>query len=200
MKEVLNYYKWHIFFFLLFAVCILTFTVTTCTKTEPDLIINCVSPEYINVQSFNDRKSSLEALLHDADKDNKKNIQLVNFTYDTQSDLDEVLETIAIPADSDIIISNKETLEGFKEKGLFDSLDRIIGDIQDDKYKKLTDSSGRIYAVSLEGNDFIKDMGFFDPSKLYIAVLAEDKDNSELSGRKKNARNITLAIVKEYNI
>lgn len=200
MKEVINYYKWHIFFFLLFAVCILTFTITSCTQTEPDLIINCVSPEYINVQNFNDSKSSLEALLHDADKDNKKNIQLVNYTYDNQSDLDEILKMIATPIDSDIIISNKETLEEFEEKGLFDSLDRIIGDIHDDKYKKLTDSSGRIYAVSLDGNDFIKDMGFFDPSKLYIAVLAEDKDNSELSGRKKNARNITLAIVKEYNI
>lgn len=200
MKEVLNYYKWHIIFLLLFVVCILTFTITSCTKTEPDLVINCISSEYINVQSFDDRKSSLEALLHDADNDGDKNIQLANYTYDTQADLDEVMKLLATPADSDIIIANKETLENFESKDLFDSLDRIIGDINSDKYETLTDSSGKIYAVSLEGNDFIKDMGFFDPSKLYIAVLAENKENSEISTDKKNARNITLAIVKEYNI
>ena len=49
-------------------------------------------------------------------------------------------------------------------------------------------------------NDYIKDMGFFNTSDLYISVVDDEADDSKRSAKKKNARNITLAIVKEYNI
>ena len=200
MKAFLNYYKWHIFFFMLFAVCVLTFTITSCRKSEPDLVINCISPEYINVQNFNDRKSYLEALLQDADGDDKKIISLVNYTYDTQNNLDEVMELLGNSNDSDIIITTSSTLAEFEDKSILVDMRNIISDADLEKYETLKDDTGKVYAVSLSDNDYITDMGFFNTSDLYITVVDDEEDASKRSAKKKNARNITLAIVKEYNI
>lgn len=200
MRAFFNYYKWHIFFFMLFAVCVLTFTITSCRKNEPDLIINCISPEYINVQNFNDRKSYLEALLHDTDGDEKKIISLVNYTYDTQNNLDEVMKTLGNANDSDIIITTSATLSEFEDKSILVDMKSFISDTDLEKYVTLKDDTGKIYAVSLIDNDYIKDMGFFNTSDLYIAIVDDEEDASKRSANKKNARNITLAIIKEYNI
>ena len=200
MKAFLNYYKWHIFFFMLFAVCVLTFTITSCRKSEPDLVINCISPEYFNVQDFNDRKSYLEALLQDADGDDKKTISLVNYTYDTQNNLDEVMELLGNSNDSDIIITTSSTLAEFEDKSILVDMRNIISDADLEKYETLKDDTGKVYAVSLSDNDYITDMGFFNTSDLYITVVDDEEDASKRSAKKKNARNITLAIVKEYNI
>lgn len=200
MRAFLGYYKWHIFFFMLFAVCVLTFTITSCRKSVPDLIINCISPEYINVQNFNDRKSYLEALLQDADGDKEKLIKLANYTYDTQNNLDEVMELMGNTNDSDIIITTSATLSEFQDKSILVDIRSFISDIDSGKYITLKDDSGKIYAVSLADNDYIKDMGFFNTSDLYIAVVDDETDASKRSTQKKNARNIALAIIKEYNI
>lgn len=200
MRAFLNYYKWHIFFFMLFAVCVLTFTITSCSKREPDLVINCISPEYINVQNFNDRKSYLEALLHDADGDDKKIIALANYTYDTQNNLDEVMETLGNANDSDIIITTSATLSEFEDKSILVDMKSFISETDLENYVTLKDDTGKVYAISLVDNDYIKDMGFFNTSDLYISVVDDEADDSKRSAKKKNARNITLAIVKEYNI
>ena len=200
MRAFFDYYKWHIFFFMLFAVCVLTFTITSCSKSEPDLVINCISPEYINVQNFNDRKSYLEALLHDADGDDKKIITLANYTYDTQNNLDEVMKTLGNANDSDIIITTSATLSEFEDKSILVDLRSFISDADLEKYVTLKDDTGKVYAVSLIDNDYIKDMGFFNTSDLYITVADDEEDASKRSAKKKNARNITLAIIKEYNI
>lgn len=185
---------------MLFAVCVLTFTITSCSKSEPDLVINCISPEYINVQNFNDRKSYLEALLHDADGDDKKIIALANYTYDTQNNLDEVMETLGNANDSDIIITTSATLSEFEDKSILVDMKSFISETDLENYVTLKDDTGKVYAISLVDNDYIKDMGFFNTSDLYISVVDDEADDSKRSAKKKNARNITLAIVKEYNI
>ena len=199
MKAFLNYYKWHIFFFALFIVCTLVFTISSCRKNEPDLVINVISTGRINVQAFDDRKAPLLKLLsHDADGDGEKTMQLYSYPFDRQTDMNEAFEILATPADSDIVITTKETLISFENKDLFVDMKEFVSGIDTDKYTTLKDDSGKIYAASLEGNDYIKDMGFYDTTGLYIAVIS-DEDGDEISKEKKNARNITLAIIKEYN-
>jgi len=197
MRDFLNYYKWHLFFIGLFVVCILVFTISSCTKNEPDLIINCVTTRYVNDQAFNDRKGSLEDLLHDSNNDAKKLITFHSFTYDLQNDLDEVFSTIATPKDSDILIATKKTFENFEDKSMFDTVTNYVRDAENEKYNVLKDDSGRIYAVSLEGNEFLELMDFMDTTDIYISVMADEKGNKELSSNKKNARNIALYFIKE---
>lgn len=198
MKAFLNYYKWHIFFIALFVVCVSVFTISSCTKSEPDLVINVISSGRINVQTFNDRKDPLIKLMtHDADGDGTKTISLASYPYDRQSDMNEAFELLANPGDSDIIITTKETLTSFEDKSIFTDMATFISEIDSDKYTTLKDSSDRIYAVSLEGNEMLKDMGFFDTTDLYITIISDEGE--DISKEKKNARNIAMAIIKEYN-
>ena len=197
MRDFFNYYKWHLFFIGLFVVCIMVFTISSCTKSEPDLIINCVTTSYVNDQTFIDKKGALEDLLHDSNNDKKKVITFNSFTYDLQNDLDEVFLSVATAKDSDIIMGTKKTFENFEDKSKFDTVTNFLRDAGSEKYNTLTDDSGRIYAVSLEGNEFIDLMDFMDATDIYIAVMADDSDDGELSYNKKNARNIALYIIKE---
>ena len=120
MRQFFDYYKWHLFFFGLFIVCISVITISSCSNSKPDLKINCISTAYVNVQTFNDTKADLEALLQDADGDKKKIAEMNSYTYDVQDDLNEILLLLCTPADSDIIITTKATFEEFEDKSLFD--------------------------------------------------------------------------------
>jgi len=200
MKAFLNYYKWHIFFLALFIVCILVFTVDSCRKSVPDLKITCFSTGFINEQTFNDAKSDIEGLLHDADGDGHKRVHLTTYTYDEQSDLDLLFETFCVPKDSDIVIATKKTLENFKEKDMLVDATEYVHDAASGKLDVLKDSNGRVYAISVEGNEYLKKRGFHFSEGLYIAVVAEDKEAKELSANKKNARNIAQYIVRESDI
>ena len=53
----------------------------------------------------------------------------------------------------------------------------------------LKDDDGRVYAVSLENNDFVKRLGIVDSTDLFIAAVGA-KDGKELSTARKNGRNI----------
>ena len=64
----------------------------------------------------------------------------------------------------------------------------------------ISDSNGRIYAVSLEGNTYIEMLGLRDTTGLYIA--AADFEDEKLSDYEKNGINIANFIVesrKNYN-
>lgn len=198
MRAFLSFYKWHIFFIALFVICISIFTISSCTKSEPDLVINVISHGRINVQTFDDRKEPLVRLLtHDADGDGEKTLHLAGYPFDRQTDMNEAFDILANPNDSDIVITTKETLTSYENKDIFADMNEFVPDINSDKYTILKDSSGKVYGVSLEGNDLLKDMGFFDTSDLYISVIEDEGE--ELSPKKKNARNITIMIIREYN-
>lgn len=201
MRAFFNYYKWHIFFFALFIFCISFFVFQSCSKIEPDLEIKCVTTTQIDVQEFKDRKSNrIEAYLLDADEDGKKQATLESYTYDRQSDLDEVMLSVCKPDDCDIVIATKETFENFEEKGLFVTSTDYLKDAANEKYNVLKDSSERIYAISIKDNEFLEELGFRDTDNLYIAVVDEESPTGELPSVKKNSRNIAQLIVKEGNI
>lgn len=200
MRAFFNYYKWHILFFALFVICITAFALSSCQKSEADLKITCISTEYVNVQTFNDTKNDLEEFLHDSDGDNKKTAILSSHTVDTQSDLDEVAETLCTAEDCDIIITTKATFERFEKKDIFDTSTNYVWDTGTGKYEVLKDEQGRVYAVSIEGNEYLKNMGFLNTTDLYLAVVIEDSDSDNLPSTKKNARNIAQVIIKERDV
>ena len=95
----------------------------------------------------------------------------------------------------DIYISTKETFENFEDKSRFEDVDAYI-DTQAEKAPMLKDSKGRIYAISIEDNDYANYMGLNSSKDIYIAVAAPKKGD-ELTTNKKNARNITQYIIDE---
>lgn len=200
MRAFFDYYKWHLFFFTLFVFCIAVFALSSCRKSVPDLKITCISTEYVNVQTFNDTKGDLEEFLHDADGDGEKYALLTSYTYDVQSDLDELFEALCTEEDSDIIITTKETFERFEDKDMFDTSTNYVKDTGTGKYDVLTDETGRVYAVSIEKNEYLENMGFLSTANLYLAVVMGDTDNDDLSATKKNARNIAQVIIKERDV
>ncbi len=198
MRSFFGYYKWHIIFIALFVFCIAAFALNSYKKAEPDLKITCISTEYVNVQMFNDTKGDLEQFLHDADNDGQKYALLTSHTYDSQRDLDELFKAVCTQEGCDLVITTKETFEGFEDKNIFDTSANYVKDTG--KYDVLTDETGRVYAVSIEKNQYIQDMGFVNTENLYLAVVIKEADANSLSYNKKNARNIAQVIIKERDI
>ena len=100
--------------------------------------------------------------------------------------------------DYDIYISNKDAFETFEDKSKFVTVNEYIADAENEKYDVIKDKSGRIYAISLLGNDYVEKLGIMDTKDLYIAVAATDsEDSDEVVASRKNGKNIALFIFKE---
>lgn len=193
MKAFIRYYKWHIVFALLVITCIGFMLVNMASQVDSDLIIGYVGTNYVNVQNFNDRKSEIELLLKDTTGDDKRVANMVAYTADLQSDIDEHLQEMVDDDSYDIYIASKDTFAAFPDKSAFVDAEAYVN-FGENAPDTLKDSSGRVYATSLAENEFIRDLGVVDTTGLYIAV-AMDKDGEEISDKRKNARNIAGYII-----
>ena len=193
MRRFFRYYKWHIFFFILIAVCLSFVLFNMTISTTPDLIIGYVGDRYVNAQTFNDNKSTIELLLKDVNGDKKMTASLLPYTADLQSDIDTLLVEMLGTGSYDIYIASEKTFENCEDKSLFANAEEYIS-FGSSEIKTLKDKTGRIYAISIDGNEFVKKMGIIDSTDLYIAV-ALDKDKKEMSDNRKNGRNITGYII-----
>lgn len=194
-KRFWHYYKWHILFLALIVVCV-TFILTSVTQRhEPDLSICYIGKNYINVQTFDDNKKMIEDILHDANKDEKKVASISAYPVDTESDLHEVFEKIAEKDTFDIFISEKTAFSKYEDKSIFVTAGEYVN-LSKLPVETLKDENGRIYAVSLEKCPFLKRLGIFDATDLYIAAV-DAKGGGELTGNRKNGRNITQYILTE---
>ena len=193
MRRFFRYYKWHVFFFLLIVVCLSFVLFNMTISTTPDLIIGYVGDRYVNAQTFNDNKSTIELLLKDVNGDKKMTASLLPYTADLQSDIDTLLVEMLDAGSYDIYIASEETFENCEDKSLFANAEEYIT-FGSSEIKTLKDKTGRIYAISIDGNEFVKRMGILDSTDLYIAV-ALDKDKKEMSDNRKNGRNITGYII-----
>lgn len=193
MRRFFRYYKWHVFFFLLIVVCLSFVLFNMTISTTPDLIIGYVGDRYVNAQTFNDNKSTIELLLKDVNGDKKMTASLLPYTADLQSDIDTLLVEMLDAGSYDIYIASEETFENCEDKSLFANAEEYIT-FGSSEIKTLKDKTGRIYAISIDGNEFVKRMGILDSTDLYIAV-ALDKDKKEMSENRKNGRNITGYII-----
>ncbi len=190
-----NYYKWHILFLVLIAICVGFILTNVSQKQEPDLSICYVGKNYINVQTFDDNKKMIEDLLHDANKDEKKIASVSAYPVDTESDLHEVFEKLAEKDTFDIFISEKTAFTKYKDKSIFVTANEYVN-LSKLPVETLKDENGRIYAVSLEKCEFLERFGIFDSTDLYIGVI-NSKDGEELTGNRKNGRNIAGHILTE---
>lgn len=196
MKRFIRYYKWHLLFALLVIIC-LSFAVFNITTTiSPDIVVTYADVRYIDTQVFNDNKYLWEHLLQDANGDDKKAAVLSAYTADYQRDLDELFVKLVEEDTSDIYVLSKTTFENFEDKSVFVDA-RTYANINEERTETLKDSNGKIYAVSLEGNKFVKNLGIIDSTDLYIGVC--ETTDGELTTFRKNGRNIASTIIDSDN-
>lgn len=191
MRRFIRYYKWHLLFSLLVLICISFAVFNMTTTVSPDIVVTYADSRYIDTQIFNDNKYLWEHLLQDANGDEKKVATLSAYTADIQRDLDDLFVKLVDEDTSDIYVLSKTTFENFEDKSVFVDA-RQYANINEERTETLKDKDGRIYAVSLEGNDFVKNLGIIDSTDLFIGVC-ECKE--ELTPYRKNGRNIASTII-----
>lgn len=195
MRSFLRFYRWHIIFILLILVCVLWAFGSATTKVEPDLVIGYTGTAYVNEQAYSDnQKTEIDLLLHDATGDGKKSSVLNSYTLGSTKDSVDVMEQM-IENEYHIYIAPREVFEAIKDKSVFATLN-----IDDDNVEKLSTYSGRIYAVSVDGNSVLKRLGFVKTDGLFIA--AADFKGENLTTFEKNGINITTELIKsrkKYN-
>ena len=197
MRSFISYYKWHLIFLLLIIVCFTFIFVNMTSTVKPDLTIGYIGMNYVNVQTFNDNKYELELLLRDSNDDEQRIAEMYAYAVDLQNDLDELLLDMVDAESYDVVITTKEALKNFKDKKVFVAASEYVN-LNTKDLKTLKDKSGRVYAVSLEDNDYVKKMGIMNNEGLYIAVLDSEKDkDGDIPMTRKNGRNISGYILGE---
>ena len=193
LSTFIRYYKWHLFFLLLIIVCLLFVYNNMTAQVYPDLTVSYAGTKYINTQSFMDAKEELELLLKDANGDGKKVASVYARTGDLQRDIDEAFTEIVETGAYDIYIADKQTFKNYKDKTAFAETSSYVT-FGEKKFDTLKDSSGRVYAVSIENNTLAERLGFVNTEGLYIAASEADKKGN-ITDYKKNGRNITGYII-----
>lgn len=197
MRSFIGYYKWHLIFLLIVIVCFVFIFVNMTTTVKPDVTVGYIGINYVNVQTFNDNKYELELLLRDANDDNQKIAEMYAYSVDLQNDIDDLLIDMADAESYDVVITTKEALKNFKDKKVFVTANEYVN-LSNKDLKTLKDKSDRIYAVSLEDNDYVKKMGILNTEGLYLAVFDAEKDkNGDIPMTRKNGRNISGYILGE---
>ena len=198
-KQFLNYYKWQIIFFILIFVCGMFVWSKVTVKYPADLRIAYTSTYYMNSQTFNDWKSELEMLLNEATNDDKKVATLKTFSSENIREVKNKLKEYVASDVYDIYIAPKEAFEAIDDKSVFIDASRYVSQIIK-RDTMLEDSSGRAYAVPIEGSSLLETFGCTDTKGLYIAAAAENGEN--ISSFRKNGTNICGYIIEnkdKYN-
>ena len=190
MRAFLNYYKWHLIFFLLILVCTIFISVKITTKEEPDVLLAYVGDSFVNNDDFNNNKSILELMLNDANKDGKRIPQMSSYMIDSQKDMVNVLNQVIETKSYQIYIAPKEVFRKIEDKSVFAKFAHDTGNLS-----TLKKPNGDVYAVSVEDNTLLVNLGIRDTKGLYIA--AADFGNEELSDKEKNGINITKEIIEK---
>lgn len=197
MRRFIDYYKWHLTFLLLIVICIGFMFINMASTTKPDLTIGYLGINYINVQTFNDNKNEIELLLRDANDDGERNAALYGYSVDLESDLHDTFADMIEVDEYDIYITTKAALKKFEDKSAFVAADEYVN-LTNKEIDTLKDKSGRIYAVSLEDNEYLKKMGILNTTDLFIAVAqSKNQKGDSLPTNRKNGRNIAGYIIDE---
>ncbi len=196
-RSFFSYYKWHLIFLLLVIVCISFILGSVSTSYEVDLYIGYVGLEsgFMKQQEFEDSKGDFEKLLKDATEDGARHSAINVVNVNKEKEALKILQQMIETEDYHIYIAPKDTFLKHPDKNNFAKLLE-----PDSNVERLTDDSGRIYAISLAGNTYIERLGLRDPSDFYIAAASFGKE--ELTDFEKNGINITNYIVesrKKFN-
>lgn len=196
-KIFFSYYKWHLIFILLVLVCIVFVLTSITTSYDADLYIGYVNLQrsgYMDTQKFNDNKGDIENLLKDSTGDDFKYAAIKAIPANKDKEAVRLLEEMIETESYHIYIAPMQTFLTHDNPGDFATLLDPKGNVD-----TLTDSDGRIYAVSLEGNTYIERLGFRGSAALSgsesLYIAAADFGNEELTDYEKNGINISNFIV-----
>lgn len=197
MRRFIDYYKWHLIFLLLVLICLGFMLLNMTSTTEPDLVIGYIGMNYVNVQTFNDNKAEIELLLRDSNDDGERLTSMYAYAVDLENDLHDTFAEMIDADNYDIYITTKSALKKAEDKSVFVTASEYVN-LSGKDIDTLKDKSGRVYAVSLEDNEYLKKMGIMNTADLYIAVAQSESDKEgDLPGNRKNGRNIAGYIIGE---
>lgn len=197
MRRFIDYYKWHLIFLLLVLICLGFMLLNMTSTTEPDLVIGYIGMNYVNVQTFNDNKAEIELLLRDSNDDGERLTSMYAYAVDLENDLHDTFAEMIDADNYDIYITTKSALKKAEDKSVFVTASEYVN-LSGKDIATLKDKSGRVYAVSLEDNEYLKKMGIMNTADLYIAVAQSESDKEgNLPGNRKNGRNIAGYIIGE---
>ena len=197
MRRFIDYYKWHLIFLLLVLICLGFMLLNMTSTTEPDLVIGYIGMNYVNVQTFNDNKAEIELLLRDSNDDGERLTSMYAYAVDLENDLHDTFAEMIDADNYDIYITTKSALKKAEDKSVFVTASEYVN-LSGKDIATLKDKSGRVYAVSLEDNEYLKKMGIMNTADLYIAVAQSESDKEGgLPGNRKNGRNIAGYIIGE---
>lgn len=197
MRRFIDYYKWHLIFLLLVLICLGFMLLNMTSTTEPDLVIGYIGMNYVNVQTFNDNKAEIELLLRDSNDDGERLTSMYAYAVDLENDLHDTFAEMIDADNYDIYITTKSALKKAEDKSVFVTASEYVN-LSGKDIATLKDKSGRVYAVSLEDNEYLKKMGIMNTADLYIAVAQSESDKEgDLPGNRKNGRNIAGYIIGE---
>lgn len=196
-KDFFTYYKWHLSFAVLVLICAIFIISSLTTSYEADIYIGYVgyNSGYMDVQKFNDNKSDIEKLLKDANNDGSRHAELYVFSANKKKEAAKLFSDMIDTESYHLYIAPKVIIEEYEDKNHFATLKKPVTSVE-----CLTDSGGRVYAISLEKNSYIEMLGLRDTSGLYIAAANFNKD--ELTDYEKNSINIANFVIesrKNYN-
>lgn len=177
LREFFRYYRWHIIFLALIAVCVVFVFFGVTKKENPDLRVLYSAQNYMNVQSFNDAKAEIELIIRDATGD-KKRVASINAIIGNDDKEAEKNLSDAIDMDNyDIYISTKEAFEKIEDKSVFAPVESYYSISADEHTAALSDKKVGAYAASLKENSIAAMLGITNAENLYIAAAALKDDS-----------------------
>ncbi|MGN1098509.1 MAG: hypothetical protein ACI4SS_06410, partial [Clostridia bacterium] len=144
------------------------------SRIEPDLTISYIGENYFDSEKFYREIPALEETIEDINGDGQKKIEIVYISFSSnltasqeQSNLSKLTMAMG-QGESRVYLMDKTYCQRYAES-------EILADLSDyvpDGAEVLTDSNGQVYAISVEGNPIVENLGLDDTEGVYIALRA----------------------------
>ena len=148
--------------------------VRSCTeKVDADLTIAYIGDELFNSDVFYPAAPEIEAEIDDINGDGKRKIELVTITFNKnitfsqeQSNMAKMTMSMG-QGQSRLYFMDKEYCERYADSEILMDISDIAGGRE-----VLTNEQGKVYAISMNGNNNLRRLGLIDTSEVYAAVRA----------------------------
>ncbi len=206
------YYKWHTIVGIFIAIVLIISLKDCSNRVDPDLSIVYIGENYIKDEVAEQLKDYLSEHIKDINANDKVEIVFLPLVVPEKpvSEQDFVIHQRIMleyaAGDSLIYFIDKNNLNKAITQGAFQSLDELIekeisyiNETSLVKLKLEEETEEHTYAISLENNEFMRDIGF--PTKdLYMAqrtIREKEKKDEKKIAEYENA-NITIREIIKY--
>ncbi len=149
--------------------------VKSCSsRKKPDLVVSYIGENYFSSEQFYENISVLADEIDDINDDGKKEIEFSNISFGSnltasqeQNNLTKLTMSMG-QGESRIYLMDKAYCMRYADN-------EILADLTDyapDGAKVLTDNSGKIYGICVEGSQLVQSLGLDDTEEVYVSLRA----------------------------